>query len=173
MDKDLQNIYFYFEDGSAPKLLQEHSAKVGQAIAEQAALHWDVLLSFSRTPLAELVERFTDHVKNKYDSRVLDALSEFVSYVLLMFADPSFIKSAKRLRIIDNNTFRGIEPLFKRNAVGSRCLPSSVVEALELDADTQADVDLLLAALVKDEVLKLENGEYCIEAVVIKNLKIK
>jgi hypothetical protein len=173
VDKGLQNLCFYFEDGTAPTLFQEHSAKVDEAVAEQAALHLDVLLSFSRTPLAELVERFTDHVKDKSDSRVLGVLSEFVSYVLLVFADPSFIKSAKRLRIIDSNAFRGIEPLFKRNAVGSRCMPAALVKALELDTETQADVDLMLAALVRDGILKLEDGVYCIEGVVIKNLKIK
>ncbi|MBU0655284.1 MAG: hypothetical protein KJ914_09155 [Gammaproteobacteria bacterium] len=173
MDKGLQNLSFYFEDGAAPALFQAHSVDVVGDIAEQSALHKDILLSFKRTPLAELVERFTEHVKSKYDSRVVGVLSEFVSYVLLVFADPSFIKSAKRLRVIDSNAFSGIEPLFKRNAVGSRCMPAALVEALELDTGTQADVELMLAALVRDEVLKLEDGVYCIEGVVIKNLKIK
>ena len=173
MDNSLNDLVFYFEDCSAPTLFQTQSSEVTESIAAQSALHMDVVLSFRQTPLSTLVERFTDHMANKYDNSVLLALSEFVSYVLLVFADPSFIKSAKRMRIIESNAFSGIEPLFQRNSAGSRCMSYELVESLKLDSETQKDVDLMLAALVKDEVLKVEDGVYCIEGVVIKNLKIK
>lgn len=166
MDKNLQNLSFYFNSETSPNLFTENSIEIDKG-AESASLNWDVVMSFRKTPLSELVERFTDHIKNKYDSSILNIMMEFVSYLLLVSADPSFIKDAKRLRIIDNNAFRMIEPLFKRNSVGSKCLSVELTKSLNIENVSSADIELMLNALISDGVLRRDNGQYCIEGFVL------
>lgn len=127
---------------------------------QHQSLNVEGLMVFRKTVLATLIERYLDNC-----GRNLYAMP-FIGILLLMVADPSFLVSAKRLRLLPDRAFTDIEPFFHTDSFSRKYL---VLEELDKAGIKQNE---LLQLMVKDDLLQEENGRYYInDEYILKGIK--
>ncbi len=174
MQNDFSNIVIFFKDDAKNSpLFNEYSTSVDESEMKDLftnSLNLEGFAIFKKTPLVDLIDRFSSKVVSKLTDDNAKLVVKFIAFILLNVADPSFLKTAKRLKIFDGDLFTNIEPLFKRDAFGRKYFSK---DSPLLGINTE-DLDNLLQHLINDNLLVKEENNYFInDEFVLMSAKIR